>query len=78
MCGRKDKVMSPAWSVLGGRSGIGQLVQESRWNGMKDGKGEELSSELPENDWLRLRGCVRAECRWSLCFFSSSVLFLAV
>ena len=69
MCGRKDKTTSPHWSVLrlGGQSqsGIGQQVQECRWKGMQDGKGEETSSEMPEIGWLALRECVRAQCRWN-------------
>ena len=44
---QEDKPMSLDWLVLGlGRSGIGQQVQESRWKGTEDGKGEELSLEV--------------------------------
>ena len=73
--------MSPNWSVLGqGRSGIGQQVQESRWQRMEDIM--ELSSEMPENGWLGFRVCVRAYLvlldLGQVCVFLSLFLFSTV
>ena len=41
MCGRKDKAMSPDWSVLRDWCEIGQQERESKWKGMEDESGEE-------------------------------------
>ena len=78
---RKEKAMSPNWSVLRqGRSGIDQQVQESGWQRMEDIM--ELSSEMPENGWLGFRVCVRAYLvlldLGQVCVFLSLFLFSTV
>ena len=49
--GRKEKTALPDWSFLElrgrTRNGIGQQVQESRWEGLENGGGE-LSSKVPD------------------------------
>lgn len=60
MCGRKDKRRRLIGQFLRWVSGVEVGLASRCRRGMGDGKGEELSSEVPENGRLGLRKGVRA------------------